>query len=170
MTARAGMQLPWKPGSFTSSNLSPAYSLLHQKKKPKTKQTLSYAWPWYLFFLDNFSFCVCQVKGKCMCRICIDQKYGGCLFIIWEIKGWRNILIWGQQKKVTEKQHACSSAIQIKANARLHLGATELAGLRSSNTSLVTEARCRTGTDTSYKKGQHLHLAALLTGDPVAYT
>ena len=121
-------------------------------------------------FLGNFSFCVCQPKGKCMCRIHIDQKSGGCLYIIQEIKGWRNfILIWGQQNKVTEEQHACSSPIQIKANARLHLGATELTGLRSSNTSLVTEALCRTCMDASYKKGWHLHLTALLTKDPVAY-
>lgn len=120
------------------------------------------------FFLDNFSFCVCQLERKCMCRIHIDQKSGGCLYIIQQIKGWRNfILIWGQQTKVTEDQHACSSAIQIKANARWHLGAAELAGLVSSNTSLVTEARCRTCTDISHKKGWHLHLTALLTRDPV---
>ena len=118
------MQSPWKPGLFTLSNLSPAYSFLHQKKKPKTKQTLSQAGPCYLFFLDNFSFCGCQLKGKCMCRIHIDQKSGGCLYIIQEIKGWRNfILIWGQQNKVTEKQHVCSSAIQTKANTSFHLGA-----------------------------------------------
>lgn len=101
------------------------------------------------FFLGNFSFCVCQLKGKRMCHIGIDQKPGGCLYIIREIKGWINfILIWGQQNRVTEKQHACLSAIQIKANARLHLGAAELAGPRSSNASLVTEAGCGTGTHT----------------------
>lgn len=145
-------------------------SIFFSSRKEETPQTPNpfLCLALIFFFLDNFSFCVCQLERKCMCCIHIDQKSGGCLYIIQQIKGRRNfILIWGQETKVTEDQHACSSAIQIKANARWHLGATELAGLRSSNTSLVTEARCRTCTDTTYKKGWHLHLTALLTRDPV---
>lgn len=144
------MQLPWKPGSFTLSNLPPPYSFLHKNQRnPNQNKPFPMLGLDIYFFLDNFSFCVCQLKVKCMYSIHINQKSGGCTCVIQEIKGWRNfILIWRQQNKVTEEQHVCSSAIQIKANARLHLGTTELAGLRSSNTSLLTKARSRTCMDT----------------------
>lgn len=83
--ARDGMQLPKKSVSFTLSNLPPAYSFLHQKKKKsKTKQTLSYTWlsVVLIFFLDNFSFCICQLKEKYMCQMHIDQNSGGCSYLI----------------------------------------------------------------------------------------
>lgn len=106
--------------SFTLSNLSPAYCFLHQKKKKsRTKQTLSDTWlsvVFIFFFLDNFSFCICHLKEKYMCQMHTDQNFGACLYLIQEIKGWRNFIpIWGQQNKVTKEQHVCLSAIHSKA-------------------------------------------------------
>lgn len=143
-TATAGVPLPQKAGPFTLVHWS--QRVLHQMN---TKQNRTNSWPWYLFFLDNFSFCVWQLEEKCMCHIHIDQQSGGCLYIIQEIKGWRHfILIWGQQNQgYWGAACMCSSAMQIKANARLHWGAAELTKLRSSNTSLVIEAQCRTCVD-----------------------
>lgn len=66
--------------------------MLHQKKKnpPQQQNQNQKKFLAFIFFPDNFSFCVCHLNGKCQCRMHIDQQSGGCLYSIQETKGWRN--------------------------------------------------------------------------------
>lgn len=161
------MQLPRKLGSFILSNLSLAYSFLQQKKyKPKSEQTLPYPWPCFFWVISTPVF-VNWKENACIAYISIfHQKSGGCMCIIQEIKGWRNfILIWGQQNKVTEEQHVCLSATQIKANPRQHDCWQDWEA-----ETLLWSPKLDPGLAWTHKNSWHLHLTELLTRGSVTYT
>lgn len=93
-TARAGMQLPQKSGLLTLSNLSPAYSLLHQKKETQTKANpfLCLALVFIFCWIISASVFVNWKENVCVTHARVTNLVGVC--ILYKRSKIREISFW----------------------------------------------------------------------------